>query len=127
MPEMPLLSAQDLAHVGRSSQPPCTDCQSLACAGWESVPGGSDLSRLKKVGTLRDPAQDDPTVAEFHPGGTRSWSVDAPIAPAWFPYNRCDVWCCTHCSKAFLRYTEYGGYYSDERIRELNPALVTPA
>jgi hypothetical protein len=124
MKEQPLFTAQDLVQIGQQSQAPCTDCQSLPCAGWESVPGGSDLSRLQKVGTLRDPANEDPTVEEFHPSGTRGWSVDAPIAPAWFPYNRCDVWRCTRCGKAFLRYTEYGGYYSDERIRELDPALV---
>jgi hypothetical protein len=36
------------------------------------------------------------------------------------PYNRCDVWACVQCTRPFLRYTEHGGYYSDERIRELS-------
>ena len=31
---------------------------------------------------------------------------------------RCDAWRCKPCSRAFLRYTEYGGYYTEERIRE---------
>jgi hypothetical protein len=59
----------------------------------------------------------------------RSGRSDAPIAPAYFPYNRCDLWQCRACPRAYLRYTEYGGYYEDERIRALDPALVddTPA
>lgn len=28
------------------------------------------------------------------------------------------------CERPFLRYTEYGGYYVDERIREVNPELI---
>lgn len=91
MSEWPCFNAQDLVQVGEKAQAPCADCQAQSCAGWESVPGGSDVSRLQKLGTLRDPAREDPPVAEHHPGGTRSWSPDAPIAPAWFPYNRCDV------------------------------------
>jgi hypothetical protein len=124
MTQLQLLTAEDLTTLGLPVLPPCAECRELHCPGWESVRGGSNVSRLQKAGTLRDPANEDPTVEEHHPGGTHSWSADAPIAPAWFPYNRCDVWRCTQCGKAFLRYTEYGGYYNDERIRELDPALV---
>ena len=46
------------------------------------------------------------------------------IAPAYFPYNRCDVWTCVQCARPFLRYTEYGGYYVEQRIRELDPGLL---
>lgn len=104
---------------------PCGSCASLVCPGWEAMPGGVDRDALQRVGTLRDPAIDDPTVAEYHPTGTTLWSLDAPIAPAWFPYNRCDVWRCASCHRAFLRYTEYGGYYNEERVRELDARLVT--
>lgn len=33
------------------------------------------------------------------------------------------------CAGAFLQYTEYGGYYEDERIRPLQAGLIvdTPA
>ena len=31
------------------------------------------------------------------------------------------------CPRPFLRYTEYGGYYQDERIREIDAALVVDA
>lgn len=102
----------------------CRRCAPLVCKGWESLPGGFDRSALQCVGTLRDPDVDEPTVAEYHPAGTHGWSADAPIAPDWFPYNRCDVWQCVDCGKPFLRYTEFGGYYTDERIREVQADLV---
>lgn len=109
------------AHAG------CPRCSALACKGWESVAGGFDRSGLRCIGTLRDPADDEPTLAEYHPAGTHGWSEDAPIALGWFPYNRCDAWQCVGCSRPFLRYTEFGGYYSDERIREVQAVLVVHA
>lgn len=120
------MTAEALTALGKAGRAPCADCEALASPGWESLRGGAELSQLVREGTLRDPAVDDPTVEEFHPAGTRIDSPDAPIALGWFPYNRCDVWRCTHCASVFLRYTEYGGYYNDERIRPLNPALVVP-
>ena len=105
----------------------CCACRMLVCPGWEAVPGSLDRGALERVGTLRDPAIEDPTVAEYHPDGTHAWSPDAPIAPAWFPYNRCDAWRCKACARAFLRYTEYGGYYAEERIRELDARLIVDA
>ncbi len=111
-------------HAGR---PPCAQCAGLACAGWESIPGGYERDRLRAVGTLRRPDDEDPTLTEYHPAGTHGWSPDAPIAPAFFPYNRCTVWQCAGCGRPFLRYTEYGGYYVEERIRELDAALIVDA
>lgn len=123
---MAAMTADELIAMARAHRAatPCTRCQSLVCKGWESVPGGFDLSRLSRVGTLRDPQADDPTLDEYHPAGTGAWSADAPIALGWFPYNRCDVWQCSACARPFLRYTEVGGYYTDERIRELQAHLV---
>ena len=105
----------------------CLACKALVCPGWESMPGSFNRDTLECIGTLRCPAIEDPTVAEYHPNGTHSWSPDAPIAPAWFPYNRCDVWRCTTCARAFLRYAEYGGYYTEERIRDLDENLIVDA
>ena len=102
----------------------CARCSALASRGWESLPGGYPRSDLRCAGSLRDPGDDDPTLAEYHPAGTNGWSSDAPIALGWYPYNRCDVWTCVGCGKPFLRYTEFGGYYVDERIRELQARLV---
>ena len=88
------------------------------------MPGGFARQTLRHVGTLRHAADEDPTLDEYHPNGTRTGSADAPIALAFFPYNRCEVWQCCTCQRAFLRYTEYGGYYEDERVRALKAELV---
>ncbi len=120
-----LLAVAELVELARArTAAACPACDALACPGWEALPAGFARGVLERVGTLRDPALDDPTVAEHHPAGTHVWSADAPIAPGWFPYNRCDAWRCQACARAFLRYTEVGGYYAEERIRELDAALV---
>ena len=62
---------------------------------------------------------------EHHPNGSNLWSKDAPISIQFHPYNRSDVYECQECARKYLRYTEYGGYYIDERIRFLNPKLIT--
>jgi hypothetical protein len=121
----PVLSAADLrqlasAHPGTA----CPQCASIRAPGWEAMPGSFDRGQLQRVGTLRRPEVEDPPLEEYHPQGTNAWSADAPIAPAFFPYNRCEVWQCTRCRRPFLRYTEYGGYYVEERVRELRPERI---
>jgi hypothetical protein len=64
---------------------------------------------------------------EFHPNGTRYDSPEAPIALNYFPYNRADVYACQQCGCAVLKYTEYGGYYIDQRVRLVDAALITDA
>jgi hypothetical protein len=120
------MTADELLEVAqaRGDGTGCTQCSALVCKGWESLSGDFDRSRLRCAGSLRDPDSEEPTYDEYHPHGTNGWSSDAPIAPGWFPYNRCDVWQCVGCGKPFLRYTEFGGYYTDERIRELRAELV---
>ena len=119
------MTARELVELARArGTASCTACEALVCPGWERWPDGFPRDVLERAGTLRDPALDEPTVAEYHPAGTHAWSADAPIAPAWFPYNRCDAWRCRTCARAFLRYTEFGGYYAEERVRELQAALV---
>lgn len=88
------------------------------------MPGSFSRRTLVLTGTLRDEDVDEPILQEHHPGGTHGWSANAPIALGYFPYNRCDVWQCAACHRAYLRYTEYGGYYEDERVRLVDPALV---
>lgn len=113
--------------AGAFTRVACPACSALVCAGWETLSATFDRAKLRRVGTLRDPAIDDPTLLEFHPAGTHAWSVDAPIAPAFFPYNRCDVWQCARCDRPLLRYTEYGGYYEEERVRDLDATLLVDA
>ena len=122
----PLLTGADLVRLGSAATAPspCPRCAALSARGWESVPGAFDRQALRQVGTLRQPGDEEPTLQEYHPAGTNAWSPDAPIAPAFFPYNRCEVWTCLGCQRPFLRYTEYGGYYVEERIRPVDPALV---
>ncbi len=127
--EPAVLSIAELLSLARAPRrrADCAACRALVCPGWEAMAPGFDRALLERVGTLRDPSNEDPTVAEYHPSGTHSWSADAPIAPAWFPYNRSDAWRCAACARPFLRYTEYGGYYTEERIRELDASLVVDA
>jgi hypothetical protein len=107
----------------KPSNSECTTCNMLMNPGWESVPGSFDLALLQLIGTLR--VEDQPEVwDEYHPHGTHSWSADAPIAIGYHPYNRCDIYQCVDCSRKYLRYGEYGGYYVDERIRPLNPKFI---
>ena len=123
--ELPVLDAAALRALARAQAgPACPACAALRAPGWEAMPGTFDTARLRKVGTLRRAGVEDPTLEEFHPAGTHSWSPEAPIAPAFFPYNRCEVWQCAACGRPFLRYTEYGGYYVEERIRELTADKV---
>lgn len=123
--DLPVLDAEGLRRLAPlPPSQPCAACAAVRAPGWEAVPGSLDRDRLRKVATLRRSEVEDPTLEEYHPQGTHGWSPDAPIAPAFFPYNRCDVWQCVQCGRAFLRYTEYGGYYVEERIRELRADLV---
>lgn len=123
---LPLLDADGLIALARQADAsrPCRHCGELNCSGWESMPGSFDRQRLHPVATLRVDREVEPTLREHHPQGTHGWSADAPIAPAFHPYNRCEVWQCPACARAYLHYTEYGGYYEDERVRWVDPALV---
>jgi hypothetical protein len=122
---LPVLDADALRRLAEAHpSAACPRCAALRAPGWEALPGSFERDSLRCVGTLRQPGVEDPTLEEYHPRGTRGWSPDAPIAPGFFPYNRCDAWQCVQCGRPFLRYTEYGGYYVEERIRELHAPLV---
>ena len=89
---------------------------------------------MTAVGSLRaqgaegeHAAGSEPTFEEFHPEGTRYDSPLAPFAPQFFPCNRSDVFSCNRCQRVLLRYTEFGGYYVDHRVRALNADLVVDA
>ena len=84
-------------------------------------------AQLRDVGTL---AEMDPEAAgyeEYLPPGTSYATDNAPIAPRYFPYNRCAIAQCVSCGRYFLRYTEGGGYFVDKRIRQLDPTLIIDA
>jgi hypothetical protein len=109
------------------TQKPCA-CAVGACPAWESVAEDRwPAAQMRKLGTLLDPDIYESTFEEYHPQGTRYDSVDAPIAAKFFPYNRCDAFACTRCERRLLRYTEFGGYYVDHRVRELRVELLVSA
>lgn len=120
-PELAALAAAS-ASVARE----CA-CSALSLAAWESMPPSLDLDAYEVVGTLVEDPFTEATFAEHHPNGTRYDSVDAPIAPRYFPYNRCQVARCLRCGRHYLRYTEGGGYFTDDRIRALRPELLIDA
>ena len=122
---MEKLSAASLKAAAQGAQSGICSCALGPCPGWESFTEErwpKDL--MQPVGTLRDVDIYEPTTDEFHADGTRYESPDAPIAVNFFPYNRCDVHGCTQCHRVLLRYTEFGGYYVDHRVREVDAALV---
>jgi hypothetical protein len=103
---------------------PCS-CGLGLCTGWESVSEDRwPQASATPLGTLRDPDIYEPTFEEHHPEGTRYASAIAPVAVKFFPYNRAEVWHCTQCQRHLMRYTEFGGYYVDHRVRELSPQLT---
>jgi hypothetical protein len=112
----------DIAKSPRTVEA-CSECSSLSCPGWISKPGYFDLGKLKVLGTLKVDGAEE-CWDEYHPDGTNLWSEDAPISLQHHPYDRADVCECMHCKRKFLHYTEYGGYYLDERIRELSATLI---
>lgn len=130
LPRRPMTSDELRGLPPPAATPAGCACAHLRAPGWESVgqPLGEPL--LRRIGTLRaagasaegEDAGAEPTLQEWP--GSRLWSPEAPIAPAYFPYNRCDVWACRACGRGFLQYTEYGGYYVDHRLREVDPARV---
>lgn len=129
MDELARLTFPDLVSLALASASVSTAC---ACSlvvlrSWESFPLALADADFQDVGTLLDDPYVEPTFVEFHPDGTRYDSPDAPIAPRYFPYNRCNVSTCLHCGRMFLRYVEAGGYFVDRRIRALLPDLLVDA
>lgn len=122
MKELTRVQLLEIANTPKTAQA-CPECSSLYCPGWVSVPGYFDLGKLRVLGTLRIEGAEE-CLDEYHPDGTNLWSEDAPIAINHHPYNRSDVRECMSCKRTFLHYTEYGGYYLDERIRELDQRWI---
>ena len=128
----PFLDARALREIAdaavlptqtRSAENGC-GCGKTPLAGWQSMPLSFDETTLDEIGTLMPPGIDEPSYEEYLPEGTSYWADAAPIAPRYFPYNRCTVSRCRACTAVFLRYTEGGGYFVDRRIRALDAARI---
>jgi hypothetical protein len=126
-PTLDASALRELAtHAETRTSAPC-DCQKTPLDGWQSQPLSLDEASLGRIGTLRADDETPPSDREYLPDGVGYWSPDAPIAPRYFPYNRCDVWECRHCGRLLLRYTEGGGYFFDPRIRLVRASLIVDA
>ncbi len=112
-----------LAQVSAAVTAPCS-CNKVAVPAWSALPMTLELDRFEDIGVLFDDPYDEPTFAEYHPAGTRYESEEAPIAPDFYPYNRCTVARCLDCGRHYLRYNEAGGYFTELRIRALRPGLI---
>jgi len=112
-----------LALASAAVKAPCS-CNKVPVDAWSALPMTLQLDRFENIGVLFDDPYDEPTFAEYHPAGTRYDSADAPIAPGFYPYNRCTVARCLDCGRHYLRYNEAGGYFTELRIRALRPELI---
>ena len=125
IPATPLLDAPTLQAAADAASPAACRCALRPSAGWESFTEDRwPAAQMQSLGTLRDPDVYEPTTDEHHPGSTRYDSPDAPIAVHFFPCNRSDAFACRDCQQVVLRYTEFGGYYVDHRVRRVASDLV---
>jgi hypothetical protein len=129
-PFLDALALREVAVAASSASSPrhpanlACGCSKTNLAGWQSVPLSFDEAVLDDIGTLIPPGVDEPSYEEYLPAGTTYWTDDAPIAPHYFPYNRCTVSRCRECASVYLRYTEGGGYFVDRRIRALDAGRI---
>ncbi|SAL59523.1 hypothetical protein AWB66_03342 [Caballeronia telluris] len=87
----------DHARRAEARAPGPCGCTKTPLDGWQSQPLSLDETQLREIGTLAPENDPEPTFSEYLPGKTNYWSADAPIAPRYFPYNRCGVWECSVC------------------------------
>jgi len=126
LPKLDFSALAALAETAAGTEAACA-CGGVSLESWSSVPLSLPEENLLEVGTLLEDPYVEPSFVEYHPAGTRYDSPDAPIAPRYFPYNRCTVATCRNCGCSYLRYTEAGGYFVDRRIRRLSPRLLVDA
>ncbi|CAD6530931.1 hypothetical protein [Paraburkholderia metrosideri] len=121
------LNAASFLDLARAAQQRATErcsCTRTPLDGWQSQPLSLDETLLEEIGTLLLEDDLEPAYNEYLPGKTTYWATDAPIAPRYFPYNRCGVWQCSTCAHLYLRYVEAGGYFVDRRIRAVKAELI---
>jgi hypothetical protein len=124
LPHLDASALSELAKRAEDRTPSDCSCTRTPLDGWSTLPLSLDENELREVATLMRESYEEPAFSEYLPDGIRYAAADAPIAPLYFPYNRCGVWECMTCGRAYLRYTEGGGYFVDRRIRALKSALV---
>lgn len=125
----PLINAQTLLDLAVNASAITTDCDCLQrnLEGWTSWPVGYREEAFTQIGTLARYPSEEAVIDEYHPQGTTYWSPDAPIAPLYYPYNQCTVWCCGNCQRVYIRHNDDGAYHVERRIRMLQPRLIIDA
>lgn len=78
-PPLPLLTA-DTLRTAVGPVDGCPHCAALRCDSWESVGVPLGPPQLVAVGTLRDPAIDEPIYDERLEPGMDTWHPRAPVA-----------------------------------------------
>jgi hypothetical protein len=116
----------ELARSSDAVERVCT-CAIDSYREWTRIHVDFPQGQMRTVGTLLEDPYVEPTFAEYHLQGSSYWSPVAPIAPHYFPYNRCTVQQCTVCGRSCLTYVEAGGYYVEPRIRALDSGLLVNA
>lgn len=119
-------SLKKMAEASAAVTVACS-CHDAALLAWQPTPLTVALEQFEEVDTLVEDPYDEPTFAEHHPAGTRYESEEAPIAPRYYPYNRCLLVRCVKCGRHYLRYNEAGGYFTEVRMRALRPQLLVDA
>jgi hypothetical protein len=117
---------KQLAEASAAVTGKCS-CNTEPLLAWRKLPMTLELERFEEVATLVEDPYGDPTYTEYHPDGTHYDSEDAPIAPRYYPFNRCQIARCMNCGRHYLRYNEAGGYFTELRIRALQPQLLVDA
>jgi hypothetical protein len=126
MPAIDFATLERLAEASAKVSSVCS-CVVVPLTAWQKLPMTLEPERLEEVATLVEDPYADPTYTEYHPNGTHYDSEDAPIAPRYYPFNRCQVARCMTCGRHYLRYNEAGGYFTELRIRALQPQLLVDA
>ncbi|MYM25054.1 hypothetical protein GTP46_20720 [Duganella sp. FT135W] len=117
-----------LAEASAAVKLACS-CHEAGMLAWQAMPLTLELEldQFEEVASLVEDPYAEPMFAEYHPAGTRLTSDDAPIAPRYYPANLSHLLRCVKCQRHYLRYTEGGGYFTELRIRALQPQLLVDA
>lgn len=83
-----------------------------------------EFSKLKLIGSLKDPKLKMLHYVEFSNSENECWTENYKIATNFYPYNSSNVYQCKDCNRLFIIYTENGGHFPQERIREVKKELI---
>jgi hypothetical protein len=83
-----------------------------------------EFSKLKLLGSLRDPKISRLHYIDFSNREGEYWSENYKIAINFYPYHSSEIYQCKECNRLFVVYTETGGHMPEDRIREIKSELI---